>query len=504
MEISTAENNEASDAEQQSDHSSVPEGGGETPDEIHELSRDDRFRFVGQEFRDGIEALRETHAELAPAASDLDSLAKVWDGTIQESMRLTTEDRALLIPVFQNIPNSGLSANELLDRLWDAVKDTDWGPGLTYHFMRRVYRPRRQPIFHNAMLISAVAAFESHLAKLAEEYYRAAPEALHKLPKEAIKEFSLRELQSLGSLEDAIELAIERRVTELMFGSLSDWKKFYAERMNIDMAELCGAWDTIHEIFERRHCIVHSEACASRRYIRTNPGVELRDSLNTGAQYVGEALDHLELLGILLHTAVWAKFALDKQEVIDASEVVAFGSLKESRWQFSYRLYEHWRTLPLSEAEQRMAKVNLWIARKNLDGPDSIRSEVTAWDVSGSDEIYDFAKVCLLEELDAAFAMLPVMIERDKIGGKELATWPLLAPLREDPRIEGFADIMRDYLSEEADITMESAEIDGRVTARSELAPGEVQIPINSPVEAAGSWNHADGNLNTINDGEVA
>ncbi|WP_127476507.1 hypothetical protein [Microbacterium sulfonylureivorans] len=475
MENSAGENHETLGAESVTVVDAEREAAtSDSDDEIRELSRDDRFRFVGQEFRDAIEALRETHDELAPAASDLDSLTKVWDGTVEESKRLTKEDRALLVPVFQNLPDEGLSANELLDRLWDAIKDTDWGPGLMYHFVRRVYRPRRQPIFHNAMLISAVAAFESHLAKLAEEYYRAAPEALHKLPKEATKEFSLRELQALGSLEDAIELAIERRVTELMFGSLSDWKKFYSERMNIDMAELCGAWDNIHEIFERRHCIVHSEARASRRYIRTNPKAQLREPLDTDAQYVQDALDGLELLGILLQTAVWAKFALDKQEVIDASEVVAFDSLKASRWQFSYRLYEHWQNLPLSEAEQRMARVNLWIARKNLHGLASIRKEVTEWDVSGSDEIYDFAKLCLLEELEAAFAMLPVMIERDKIGGKGVATWPLLAPLREDPRIQDYADIMRDYLSEEADITIENAESDARLTARPEAGPEEL------------------------------
>lgn len=125
-----------------------------------------------------------------------------------------------------------------------------------------------------------------------------------------------------------------------------------------------------------------------------------------------------------------------------------------------------------------MAKVNLWIARKNLNGLDSIRNEVSKWDVSGSDEIYDFAKLCLLEELDPAFAMLPVMIEREKIGGEGVATWPLLTPLREDPRIQRFADIMRDYLSEEADITIENAEIDERVTAKPGHGPEDLINPV--------------------------
>ncbi|MEB0287490.1 hypothetical protein QN355_13105 [Cryobacterium sp. 10S3] len=440
-------------------------------------TRDDRFLFLAQYFGDAIEALRETHDELSPAASELDSVVHIWDETFEGSKRLTVDDRELLATVFRDVGEGGLTSHEVVDRLWEAVKDTHWGPQFAFDFVRRAFRPRRQPIFHNAILISVVAAFESHLAKLADEYYRAAPDALHRLPKEAVKEFSLRELQSMGSIEDAIEMAIEQRVTALMFGSLADWKKFFAERMNIDLASLSGDWGSIQEVFERRHCIVHSEAKASRRYIRNYPNVELRDPLNADGDYVRQAMESLELLGLLLHTAVWSKFALDRQEIIDSIESRGFASLKEARWQFSLRIYESWQTLPLSEAEQRMAKVNLWIARKNLNGLESIRSEVDSWDVSGSDELYAFAKLCLLDELDGAFAMLPVMVERDKVAGMALATWPLLAPLREDPRIQRYADIMGDYLSDEADNSVGDAgnvERTGRLDLATESNPDTI------------------------------
>lgn len=431
----------------------------EEPDQdARELNSDDRFRFLEQEFADAIEALRETHEELSPAASKLDSFEHIWGGSFNETKGLSDDDRAILATVFQDVPETGLSSHEVLDRLWEAVENEKWGPSLFLEFMGRMYRPRRQPIFHNAILISVVAVFESHLAKLAYQYYRAAPEALHKVPKEAVKEFSLRELQAMGSIEDAIEVAIEQRVTALMFGSLADWKRFFSERMNIDLASLSSDWDAIHEVFERRHCIVHSEARASRRYIRNHPNVELKDTLNADGDYVREAIESLELLGMLLHMAVWSKFALDDQEVIDAVESRGFSSLKEARWGFSLRLYESWQTLPLSEAEQRMAKVNLWIARKNLNGIESIRNEVLSWDVSGSDELYEFAKLCLLEDLDGAFAALPTMVERDKVGGRELATWPLLAPLRGDPRVQTYADVLRVYLTDEVDNTVEDAD----------------------------------------------
>jgi len=418
--------------------------------EVHVLSTDDRLRFRGQEFTDAIEALRETHSELAPAASELDSLLTIWDGTIAASKRLTEEDKERLRPVFGDVPAGGLAAHDLVDRLSDAVEDTEWGLDMVYNFVMRVFRPKREPIFHNAILISVVAAFEAHLSKLAEEYYRAAPDALHKVPREAAKEFSLRELQELGSIADAVEMAIEQRVTALMFGSLGDWKKFFADRLNIDLSDLIGNWAAVQEVFERRHCLVHNEAKASRRYVRAFPSTELQEPLDVDAEYVEQTLETLELLGVLVHAKVWAKFADHKQQVVDALESRGFTSLKEGRWQFSSNIYQAWQALPLTESEQRMAKVNLWISDKGINGVESIRAEVDAWDVSGSSEVYQFAKLCLLEDLDAAFDALPTMISRDHVAGKELATWPLLAPLRQDARIKQYADIMKDYLSEEA------------------------------------------------------
>jgi len=422
----------------------------DAPIEDVELTQDDRFRFLASEYHDAVEALRETHDELTPAAIELDSLDHVWSGIFAESRRLTEEDRLLLNPVFQNLPEDGLVASQFVDRVWEAVEHTDWGPTFTLAMMRRIYRPRRQPIFHNAILISTVAAFEAHLSKLAAEYYRSAPEALHNVPREAVKEFSLRELQSMDSIQDAVEMAIEQRVTALMFGSLTDWKKFFSDRMNIDMTTLSNEWDFVCEVFERRHCIVHSEAKASRRYTRVFTEVELHSPLHADAPYVARAIEALELLGLLLHASIWSKFAVEDKDVIDATERIGFASLKAERWLFSFHVYEYWAKLKLPEAEQRMAKVNLWIARKNLHGMESIRSEVVDWDVSGSDEVYEFAKLCLLDDLDAAFAMLPKLIERDKVGGEQLATWPLIAPLRADSRIQDYVELMKDYLSDEA------------------------------------------------------
>lgn len=454
-----------------------------------ERTLDDRFRFVGTAFREAIEALRETHDELAPAAANLDDLSLAITEAFG-SREPSADDHKLLIPAFsEDLPETGLSARDLLKRVWDAVGDEDWGPAFAFRFMERASRPRREPIFHNSMLISVVAAFEHHLSKLASEYYRATPAALHDVPRDAQKEFSLRELQQLNSIDEAIEHAIETRVEKLMYGSLADWRKFFGDRMKLDMAEIVHSWDSIQEIFERRHCLVHNNGRASRRYVSTVKSGSRGDEVDTDLDYVRKATDALELLGVVLHAGVWSKFAEDPKNTIDFLERNAFQALKDGRWAFSFALYARWQSLPLTAEEKLMGQVNLWIARKGLSGSVSIRQEVAEWDVSGSDEIYRFAKHCLLEETDEAFSMVPMLIEREKLDGRDLATWPLTEVLRNDRRIQEFENIMRGFLNEESQATELTEDGLTRPEPRAGAPEDRGDRPREPSLSASGEWD---------------
>ncbi len=409
------------------------------------------------DFTEAFDALRETHTELSVAASKLDRLGSIWD-SLPPGVEISVEDRKRVVSALQAIPEQEFGPTTLLDTLWEVTAEDPWGPMLAMGAMKKFYRPAREPIFHGAMLISTVAQLEGHLSTLAENYYRAAPAALHDVPKEATKEFSLKDLQALGSIELAVESAIQNRVSKLSFGSLTEWRRFFKDRMSIDFADLGTPWDVTLEIFERRHCLVHSEGRASARYTKTVNGVSANADLRPDEKYVTEAIDALEVLGTLLHASVWRKFTKTPDEIVSQIESTAFSALKEGRWAFSLPLYRYWQELPLSNQEQMMARVNIWLARKGIEGLEAIREEVEAWDVSGYDDLYVFAKACILDDLDEAFAMVTPLIERDKLSGADLATWPLTASLRADPRIREYSELVRGYLATEAEASILAAE----------------------------------------------
>jgi hypothetical protein len=447
-----------------------------------EESRQPQFGFVGRELDHHFEALRDTFVGLRAAAKELDNPEHSSRAPLEIQRQMSDEDREALRSVFEGLPEDGFTLRQLSDELWEAFKDKPWGPDFTLHVMSGLTRTKRQPIFHNAMLISVVAAFEAHLARLATEYYVAAPEALHDVPKEAPKEFSLRDLQEMRTIADAIQVAIESRVSQLTFGSLATWRKFFSDRMNVDMSSLAIAWPAIQEIFERRHCVVHSEGRVSRRYANAIKGAEIGHHLAVDAKYVEAAIDALEVLGIQLLIAVWSKFSRDKGEIQAWLEGVAFRALIADRYQVSLALYSTWQNLDLPQISKHMAKVNIWLALKGLHGLDSIRADVEAWDVSGSDELFQFAKYCLLEDLDNSFALAATLVERDKLDGKSLAMWPLTEVMRRDSRIQKFKDIMQDFISEESSPQTESAEGDMSVAALfEEWSEEETAVAIFDP-----------------------
>lgn len=69
---------------------------------------------------------------------------------------------------------------------------------------------------------------------------------------------------------------------------------------------------------------------------------------------------------------------------------------------------------------------------------------------------------------------LPSHIAADRIGGEELATWPLLEPLRRDPRIREYAGVMHHFFTEESISSVEeSVDIDNNTAVHTSTAVGD-------------------------------
>lgn len=406
------------------------------------------FHATGQAFSRAMDALREVHTGLSHHAELMDAPERAM--AVPKVIRTLDHDSSVrLRAVLAGIFVEDVTRTDFLQKLYDGIEDEPWGARVFLGFSEVVTRHQRSPMFHSAMLTSTVSRFEAHLAMLASDYFHSAPAALNKVAREEAKEFSLADLQRLGSVEAAIEAAIESRVSKLQFGSISDWKTFFKDRLNIELTSLCD-WDEIREIYERRHCVVHNNGLASTRYTSAiKSEVEVGDVLEIDEEYTTRAMITLEALGVKLLAAAWRKFGEHGEGPNFFLNRLAYAAMLADRWDYAQTINENILSHARNESEKHVAQVNVWLSIKNLHGVQKIQRSVETWDLSASSDVYRLAQAALLSDLDACFEHIDSLLARDELSAEDLATWPLLKDVRGDSRSEKYSDLMRRYIEKD-------------------------------------------------------
>ncbi|MEU8252043.1 hypothetical protein [Nonomuraea sp. NPDC048916] len=404
----------------------------------------DRYRWQFDAFFDLV-AL-EVHA------TQLDSTRHRMAEAISTINKLGENDRKTLIKLIDE--HTGSNQDELnpkqftLDIL-QKMENQRHALKLANKFVESFASHRRLPILFDSLLVAAVSAFEVQIAGLARIYFSGHPEALDAGSRDgAATTFTLYDLKKLSNIRDAIDLAIDRRVESLLFGSLTDWRRFFKDRLNIDMADLSPNWEIVREVFQRRHIIVHNGGRVSGRYINQvkeftkeklpREGVELHCSRD----YLTHGLQELLALGVLLSFSVLGKLhPSEKEYLTDRLQTISYEALLGDRWVAVAKMASYGATTSTLAESRILFTVNGWIARWRMEGRESIRKEVEEWDFSALAPRYQLAQACLLGNIDSAFEIMARLVDSGDIAFDDLIEWPLLQELREDPRFGSLTPI---------------------------------------------------------------
>ncbi|HJQ94234.1 MAG TPA: hypothetical protein VJ935_00810 [Acidimicrobiia bacterium] len=304
-------------------------------------------------------------------------------------------------------------------------------PGL----IRLVNRAPRSVMVYESLVVMAVANFEGLFASLLREYHRSLPDTLN----EGEHKFTIGRLRSFATIEDALEEAIEERVDMILAGDLDDWHKWLERHKVTNLHSLAMSDAVFRETFQRRHVIVHNRSQISKRYAsktHLDDPTAIGRRLSTGPEYVRACLDELKVVAVLLAASFWRKV-----EPNDSARIAAillqesFELLQSKRWAAVVQIAKAARDLKnVSEYISLASRANAWFARAKIDGWDSIKDEVRVWDTSGLKPIFQVVKGVLLLDNDAAFQALPAALSAKELDEENLRSWPILAPLRDDPR----------------------------------------------------------------------
>ena len=294
--------------------------------------------------------------------------------------------------------------------------------------------PARRDAILESLLTTSVSAFRALIASIAGGYFEHVPGALGSDD----AELSLNALLEMNDISEAVDQAIDRRVSEVLnkgFQGQVAWLED-KERLGLEPLSKLNNWERLCEAMERAHCLLHHGATVSTKYAKRvrSTSLETGDRITVDQRYVLTAIDDFSKLGIHVSVAAWRNLhASDDEHLIKFVREAAYKALKDQRWKVALTLCELGSELPASQLDADTFRVNVWLCQKRLFGVDHIRAAVESWDTSDLPNVFAFARNVLLDDFDPALEMATLLLESGDLTTTDFSTWPLLAELRLHP-----------------------------------------------------------------------
>lgn len=385
-----------------------------------------------------------------PATRDRDSGEVTFQGLQELLEELPSADFVALGGLLKEHISGDGAAGELMGALVESFIDKPWFQPVWEVFDKGFMRRQREPILLTSILVASIAELEQLASELVRSFYRLKPAALNGVKGDGEPEFSLQDLLDLGSIDDAISLAVQRRVDNLMYQGVGSWRTYFREKMNIDVLSLGGDWSTILEIFERRNVLVHQGGMATERYVRfakntLKTSIAVGSDLEPDEEYVRSAITHLHTFGVLLLTSVNAKVdgASGYMFPLRGLAEESYAALRHGWYSCSLILSRAMQDYAVDTADTLVARINEALSLKRLGDREGMLKIADSIDVSAASGSYRMARSALIDDLDSVFELLPVLISSDELAPRSVIEWPLLEEARADSRMEVIAPLIR-------------------------------------------------------------
>jgi len=340
---------------------------------------------------------------------------------------------------------------------------------------------RRVELLYQSSLINLTNTVEWFMSQLFHQYFDAHPDAVGS--RENV--FSLNDLKSFGSIEDAKAHLIDTKVENILRGSFEDWIQFLKTNAKLHMGYLDEYMDLLVEVFQRRNIIVHNGGIVNALYL-SKIARELKDRKEIGERitisrtYVDKSIGVFERTFVLIAAELWYKQTGEEGQIADTLSSIAFDHLTKERWDIAEGLSKFimaGKTVP--EITRLFAKLNYWQAVKWQGRYEEIKKDVETADFSGKGLAAQLALDALANRVPEFFQLLPEVVTVDikpglrghRITYEDLDTWPIFREMRQDPL---YATFREEHISEFAKASENGEQTD-------ETSSGAEDVNVVSP-----------------------
>jgi hypothetical protein len=300
-------------------------------------------------------------------------------------------------------------------------------------------------LLRHGALTSLTSYFESLEVDLLQYFYLSFPNAL---PSEG-KLLSLADLRSIGSIEEAEKILIDKEIDSLMHEGTATQIEYFTKRPKVDLKCLNPYLEMLLEIMLRRNLFVHNDGIVnkfyldgvSKEYIKQN-NIKEGDTLECTGNYLSDAIDTICICGTILIQQAWRKW--NEKNTKNAESVInsyTYDLLIEKRWNLVERLAEYASGLQfISEADARIIIINHAIALKEQNKLAEMESLLSKKDWSSQAIKFHVAIFALKEQYSFMIPYLRKSVAADEIGKDAIKEWPLFRWFRES---EDFQSVMK-------------------------------------------------------------
>jgi hypothetical protein len=219
----------------------------------------------------------------------------------------------------------------------------------------------------------------------------------------------------------------------------NDWMKWLENQLKIKSEDLAIEPQTMHEALQRRHILVHNGGRVSPQYLANinwlpDPpavGVELK----VDREYLDSAIDELTAVGASLSHLLMRKLCpQSRSEIVDNDALMlTYELLRQDRWKLVVKIADIVLPSITLEYPRTAVRVNRWIALKRSIGIDAITDDIKRWDISAAQQIFELARLILLDD-PSAIPLAQDMIRRGDLSEEQIDLWPLFADIESELR----------------------------------------------------------------------
>lgn len=238
--------------------------------------------------------------------------------------------------------------------------------------------------------------------------------------------------QKYASLTDP---ALARETRRLCFGSSKKWRKSLVNVLGVTALASAVDWERLVVLWEDRNVIAHRGSITDAQH-SAKTGTQEGTVINPDVAAVRSAIDVIGGTRYALVACVWEQLAPGSGDfAAESAGPLVWESLRAGRWEQAELLGRLQEQLSTDARGKATAKVHRWLAVAMGRGPEAIWADVHAWNTASLPRIYALARLVLLQEDEAALALLSDLLTTGGLTQTDVDTWPLFDRLRAQGRL---------------------------------------------------------------------